>query len=67
MTDRHKRSYQEFEPIRANMVEVLPPSTQQKEKEHSANGANILYYTFISVFASSLTFLGGPTMPLVAN
>ena len=49
------------------MVEVLPPSTQQKEKEHSANGANILYYTFISVFANSLPFLGGPTMPLVAN
>lgn len=35
---------------------VLFPPTPQKEKDHLANGANILDYTFIStVFISSLS------------
>ena len=53
MTDRHRCSYQESEPIRANMVEVLPPSPQQKEKEHSANGATFyITHLFLSLPAA---------------
>lgn len=40
---------------------------RQKGKAFSKWICSILCYTFTSVFASSLTFLGGPTMPLVPN